>query len=67
MFESIHTSKQKSCSLKGIKVTQKLPEIKKVATKIQKVCTLYVVFNKREVVFYQSTKGRGRSPRPFVL
>ena len=28
---------------------------------------LYVVFNKREVVFYQSTKGRGRSPRPFVL
>jgi hypothetical protein len=27
----------------------------------------YVVFNKREVVFYQSTKGRGRSPRPFVL
>jgi hypothetical protein len=26
-----------------------------------------VVFNKREVVFYQSTKGRGRSPRPFVL
>ena len=31
----------------------------------KKVC--YVVFNKREVVFYQSTKGRGRSPRPFVL
>jgi hypothetical protein len=28
---------------------------------------LQVVFNKREVVFYQSTKGRGRSPRPFVL
>ena len=28
---------------------------------------LDVVFNKREVVFYQSTKGRGRSPRPFVL
>ena len=28
---------------------------------------LEVVFNKREVVFYQSTKGRGRSPRPFVL
>ena len=28
---------------------------------------IYVVFNKREVVFYQSTKGRGRSPRPFVL
>ena len=27
----------------------------------------YVVFNKREVVFYQSTKGRGHSPRPFVL
>ena len=26
-----------------------------------------VVFIKREVVFYQSTKGRGRSPRPFVL
>jgi hypothetical protein len=26
-----------------------------------------VVFNKREVVFYQSTKGRERSPRPFVL
>jgi hypothetical protein len=26
-----------------------------------------VLFNKREVVFYQSTKGRGRSPRPFVL
>ena len=26
-----------------------------------------VVFNKREVVFYQSTKARGRSPRPFVL
>ena len=29
--------------------------------------TADVVFNKREVVFYQSTKGRGRSPRPFVL
>ena len=32
-----------------------------------KRAVLYVVFNKREVVFYQSTKGRGRSPRPFVL
>ena len=26
-----------------------------------------VVFNKREVVFYQSTKGLGLRPRPFVL
>ena len=34
-------------------------------TKLQ--AELHVVFNKREVVFYQSTKGRGRSPRPFVL
>ena len=32
-----------------------------------RVAVFYVVFNKREVVFYQSTKGRGRSPRPFVL
>ena len=36
-----------------------------IATNLLQVC--YVVFNKREVVFYQSTKGRGRSPRPFVL
>ena len=28
---------------------------------------LDVMFNKREAVFYQSIKGRGRSPRPFVL
>ena len=28
---------------------------------------LYVMFNKREAVFYQSIKGRERSPRPFVL
>ena len=33
----------------------------------KRVGVFYVVFIKREVVFYQSTKGRGRSPRPFVL
>ena len=35
--------------------------------KINNIAAFDVVFNKREVVFYQSTKGRGRSPRPFVL
>jgi hypothetical protein len=35
--------------------------------KIESYKKFDVVFNKREVVFYQSTKGRGRSPRPFVL
>ena len=41
--------------------------MRKTQRKIISMSYLYVVFNKREVVFYQSTKGRGRSPRPFVL
>jgi hypothetical protein len=52
---------------KGRKRLYFLKILKNYGALTKDLLAFYVVFNKREVVFYQSTKGRGRSPRPFVL